>query len=109
MGALAASITAAAAIVGLTPPDELADALSPRVPRGLRRALEDARHDPLLLVAPSAPSLGRVRWALADRRRLALLAGTLGPREPGVPRRLHHAFIRAGTLARRWGPLMTRA
>ncbi len=109
LGALAAAVAAATAVVGLDPPAVLADALSPRVPRGLRRALEGLRRNPLLLVAPSAPSLVRVRWALADRRRLTLLAGTLGPREPGVPRRLHHAFIRAGTLAWRWGPLMNRA
>jgi hypothetical protein len=108
LGALAAAIEAASVVVGLSPAAALAEALAPLVPRGLRRPIEGARRDPLLLIAPTAAALGRVRWALAARRRLRLLAGTLGPREPGTPRSLHRAFVRAGTLAWRWGPLMNR-
>ena len=67
------------------------------------------RRNPLLLIAPSPPPLGAwVRWALAARRRLRLLAGTLGPRDRVLPRRLHRAVVRAGTLAWRWGPIATR-
>jgi hypothetical protein len=109
LGALAASIAAASAVVGLAPPPSLAEALQPHVPRGLRPLLDRSRREPLLLVPPAPPVLGRARWSLAAGRRLTLLAGTLAPREPGAPRSLHRALVRAGTLAWRWGPLMNRA
>jgi hypothetical protein len=108
LGSLSAALLAAEAAVGLRLPDSLAGELERLLPRGLRGRLAEARRNPLLLIAPAVPALGRVRWALAAGRRLRLVLGTLVPREPGRPRRFHRALLRAGTLAWRWGPLAHR-
>jgi hypothetical protein len=108
LGALAAALLAAEAVVGLRVPGPLAGELARLLPRGLRGRLAAARRDPLVLVAPSVPALARVRWALAAGRRRRLVTRTLAPREPGAPRQLHRALLRAGLLAWRWGPLAHR-
>ncbi len=74
---LAAALLAAEAVVAAPVPPSLRAALEPALPAGLRRWLAPRLRDPLSLVAPSPPAVGRVRWELLAGRRAELLWRTL--------------------------------
>ena len=72
-GAPRAALLAAEAVVAAPLPASL----RPRLPAGLRRWLAPRLGEPLAFVAPSAPDLARVRWALLAGRRAELVWRTL--------------------------------
>ena len=98
---LAAALLAAEAVVKAPVPDSLRRPL----PAGLRRQLSSRLADPLAFVAPAAPDVAGVRWALLAGRRAELLWRTLVlPETPEGDERLsarvRWAFSRALRLAR---------
>lgn len=98
--AVGAALRVAHAVVGASVPGDLTRAL-PLPPR-LGAWLAPRLGAPLCFVAPAAPALARLRWELAEGRRLRLLAATMGldgsrpERGPGA------ALARALHLARRF-------
>jgi putative nucleotidyltransferase-like protein len=102
---LGAALLAAEAVVKAPVPAPL----RPPLPASLLRWLEPRLGDPLALVGPSEPPLGRVRWELLPGRRVELLWRTLVlPETPEgderLPARLVFALGRGLRLARRLPP-----
>ena len=95
--AVALALRAAQMVVGAPVPQDLLRALEP-TPR-VRGFWERRGAGPLCLVSPSAPPLARVRFELAEGRRLQFLASTLGC---GPARGFLGTSARAVHLARRW-------
>lgn len=107
-GAVLVALAAARTVIGAAPPVGLMAALEAKAPTSvsrLARSLDTA--DPLLLVAPSRPSVARTRWALAGGRRLELVRSTVFPPAwPGQPRQgglraLAHGLSRARRILTR--------
>jgi hypothetical protein len=74
---LAAALLAAEAVVAAPVSAAQHVSLEAALPAGLRRWLAPRLRDPLSLVAPSSPAVGRVRWELLAGRRAELLWRTL--------------------------------
>ncbi|MGE0452516.1 MAG: nucleotidyltransferase family protein [Vicinamibacteria bacterium] len=102
--ALSLSLDVARAVVAAPVEPALLARLEPRPSRFVRSLAAAAARDPArALVAgdPAPREIAALRFALARGRRRELLARTLRPALPGLPR--VSAWRRAGALLRRWG------
>ena len=101
--ALALSLRAAEAVVGARVPEDLQRVLPSRDPRAwpVRKL-----RDPVSLLSPATPDLGRARWAAAHGRRWELIRLTLAGPAPERPlsswRNTRRHLGRAWRLARRY-------
>jgi hypothetical protein len=96
---LAASLLVAEAVAGAPLPPVVHETVLSPLPRGLRQWLEPRLGDPLVFVAPTPPSLGRVRWELMAGRRVELLWRTLVV--PGGPEGAQPVLSRAAAAVGR--------
>jgi len=104
-GAVALVLEAARAVVAAPVGPGLEKLVAEWLPSGLRHYVaSQLRADPSSFVVPAEPALGRVRWQLAEGRRIALVRETLRPSLASFSRPAGlRAASRALRLVRRWG------
>jgi hypothetical protein len=90
--AVAVALRAAEIVIGARVPAALAAVLDGHIPPGLARWLAARSAHPLALLSPSPPPVARMRWLIAEGRRLELLRRTLLAHPPGER---PHAFQQA--------------